>query len=65
MYIVTIKAEFYSVGTMCKFESLLDAMDYIERTMENGVPSTNGEYPIATVQFWKDVADSDTGKPED
>lgn len=65
MYIVTIKREYYSTGTMFKFETLTDAMEYVENSIANGIPSTNGEYPIATVQFWKDVTDNDTGEPDD
>lgn len=65
MYLVTIKSEYYSSGTMFKFETLTDAMEYIETTIANGVPSTNGEYPIATVQFWADDSNSNTGEPDD
>lgn len=54
MYLVTLKSEYYNVGTMYTFDELDDALSYIEKAISRGVASSSGDYPIATIQFVKD-----------
>lgn len=51
MYVVILRGEEYSTGTTFTFEELADAMDFIERSISNGVPDKNGTYPSATLRF--------------